>query len=163
MFFRSTMDAICLIAFGQDAGCLSSSSGNNEFTVAFDSAQAHMVDRLINPWWWINRALRTPGERNFQKIFRVIDNFAANIIENRRKMLTENPNSARFDLLSLFLKDAHARKEYVTDKYLRDIVMSFVIAGRDTTACILSWLFYELSIHPDVEKKTHQRISTSYG
>jgi hypothetical protein len=36
------------------------------------------------------------------------------------------------------------------DARLRDVVMSFVIAGRDTTANCLSWVFYELHRNPDV-------------
>ena len=34
------------------------------------------------------------------------------------------------------------------DERLRDVVMSFVIAGRDTTANCLSWVFYELHMNP---------------
>ena len=37
-----------------------------------------------------------------------------------------------------------------TDTALRDVVMSFVIAGRDTTSVALSWVFWELTQHPDV-------------
>jgi fatty acid omega-hydroxylase len=35
---------------------------------------------------------------------------------------------------------------------LRDIVLNFVIAGRDTTAQALSWCFYMLTTHPRVEQ-----------
>jgi len=31
---------------------------------------------------------------------------------------------------------------------LRDIVLNFMIAGRDTTACALSWTLYELAKAP---------------
>ena len=34
------------------------------------------------------------------------------------------------------------------DERLRDVVMSFVIAGRDTTANCLAWVFYELHMNP---------------
>jgi len=35
-----------------------------------------------------------------------------------------------------------------TDKELRDFVMTFVMAGRDTTAATLSWTLWELTRHP---------------
>jgi cytochrome P450 len=35
--------------------------------------------------------------------------------------------------------------------FLRDMAVSFLLAGRDTTANCLSWLFYALTTHPDVE------------
>ena len=37
-----------------------------------------------------------------------------------------------------------------SDKELRDLVLNFLIAGRDTTACALSWTLYELLRHPAV-------------
>lgn len=37
-----------------------------------------------------------------------------------------------------------------TDKHLRDVVVNFIIAGRDTTALTLSWLFSMLCKHPQV-------------
>lgn len=39
------------------------------------------------------------------------------------------------------------------DKYLRDMLFNFLIAGRDTTAVCLTWLFYEVAQHPAVEAK----------
>ena len=39
------------------------------------------------------------------------------------------------------------------DKYLRDMLFNFLIAGRDTTAVCLTWLFYEVAQRPAVEAK----------
>ena len=36
---------------------------------------------------------------------------------------------------------------------LRDVVMSFIIAGRDTTANALTWCFWELSKHAEINKR----------
>ena len=38
-------------------------------------------------------------------------------------------------------------------KYLRDIVLNFIIAGKDTTATTLSWFFYLICKHPHVQEK----------
>ena len=46
-----------------------------------------------------------------------------------------------------------------SDKYLRDIVMNFMIAGRDTSAITLSWFFHSLCQSPDVEKKIFEEIN----
>lgn len=42
---------------------------------------------------------------------------------------------------------------------MRDIVLNFVIAGRDTTAQALSWTFYNLCCHPRIEYKLVQEIN----
>ena len=50
------------------------------------------------------------------------------------------------------------KPESYSDKYLRDIVLNFMIAGRDTSAITLSWFFHLLCQNPDVEEKLLQEI-----
>lgn len=46
----------------------------------------------------------------------------------------------------------------MTDKSLRDIVLNFVIAGRDTTAATLSWAIYMVLTHEDVAEKLYNEL-----
>ena len=57
------------------------------------------------------------------------------------------------DILGLFIKAAEEENDtkVYDDKYLSDIVLNLIIAGRDTTACLLSWTFYLLARHPQVK------------
>ena len=55
-------------------------------------------------------------------------------------------------MLSRFL-DCKDPADIPSSTELRDVVMNFLIAGRDTTACALSWTMYELNRHPDVKQK----------
>ena len=41
--------------------------------------------------------------------------------------------------------------------------MSFVIAGRDTTAACLTWCFYEMGNHPEVRDKLVNEIDNAVG
>ena len=52
-------------------------------------------------------------------------------------------NKAGKDLLELFMDQGLKMED------LFPVVISFLIAGRDTTAQSLAWLFYELSQHPE--------------
>ena len=52
-------------------------------------------------------------------------------------------------------------KEHASDVFLRDIVISFVLAGRDTTSAALSWFFYLLSRNPLVEAKLYEEINAA--
>jgi cytochrome P450 len=74
-------------------------------------------------------------------------------------------------LLSRFLEDAAKKNESEekeeartsgTDKELRDIVLNFMIAGRDTTACALSWTMYELTKSPEVQEKVRKEFSSIF-
>lgn len=57
------------------------------------------------------------------------------------------------DILSRFLQ-----VDDIDRKYLRDIILNFVIAGKDTTAATLSWFIYMLCKHPDVQEKVVEEI-----
>jgi cytochrome P450 len=46
---------------------------------------------------------------------------------------------------------------------LRDEVLNIVVAGTETTGGTLSWVFYELARHPDVEERVHREIDTVLG
>ena len=43
-------------------------------------------------------------------------------------------------------------------KYLRDIILNFVIAGKDTTAATLSWFMYMLCKYPAVQEKAAEEV-----
>ena len=51
----------------------------------------------------------------------------------------------------------------MSDKQVRDEVMTIFIAGHETTANALTWTFYLLSQYPDVEKKLHDEIDSVLG
>ena len=60
------------------------------------------------------------------------------------------------DILSRFLQISGTNP-----KYLRDIILNFVIAGKDTTATTLSWFIYVLCKYPHVQEKVAQEIKES--
>lgn len=48
--------------------------------------------------------------------------------------------------------------ENMTDQYLRDITLNFIIAGKDTSANTLTWFFYLICKHPLVQEKISQEV-----
>ena len=50
--------------------------------------------------------------------------------------------------------------ENMTDQYLRDIILNFMIAGKDTSANTLSWFFYMLCKNPLVQEKIFQEVNS---
>ncbi|KAL6130777.1 hypothetical protein ACLB2K_069156 [Fragaria x ananassa] len=59
----------------------------------------------------------------------------------------------REDILSRFLQ-----VNQTDPTYLRDIILNFVIAGKDTTATTLTWFMYLLCKHPSVQEKISQEV-----
>ncbi|XP_047318917.1 cytochrome P450 704C1-like [Impatiens glandulifera] len=51
----------------------------------------------------------------------------------------------------------------MNDRYLRDIILNFMIAGKDTSANTLSWFFYLLCKNPQIQDKIEQEIKEIVG
>ncbi|CAL5396880.1 unnamed protein product [Camellia sinensis] len=92
--------------------------------------------------WKLKRALNLGTEKKLKQAMKIVDLLAEEMIKNRRKM----GFSTQKDLLSRFMGTID------DDQYLRDIVISFLVAGRDTVASGLTSFFWLLAQHPEVEK-----------
>jgi cytochrome P450 len=58
----------------------------------------------------------------------------------------------------------HAIAGYTRDrKMLRDQLVSVLLAGRDTTACTLTWAIYHLSMDPQITAKLRREIIDTVG
>jgi cytochrome P450 len=90
-----------------------------------------------------NRFLNVGSERKLKEAIRTVHEFADEMIRCRRERETEKED----DLLSRFMA-----KEENSPEFLRDIVISFILAGRDTTSSALSWFFWLLSSKPEAER-----------
>jgi len=65
------------------------------------------------------------------------------------------------DLFTRFmLLNEEGGEEQFTDKNFRDILLNFILAGRDTTAVTLSWFVYMMTMHPHVADKIFQELLT---
>src|SRR2546426_10899435 len=67
------------------------------------------------------------------------------------------------NLLSLLLHAQDIDGTRMTDRQLRDEAMTLFIAGHETTALALSWTWYLLSQHPDVEAKLCAELEAVLG
>ncbi|XP_049369415.1 cytochrome P450 704B1 isoform X2 [Solanum verrucosum] len=66
----------------------------------------------------------------------------------------------KHDILSRFIELGKDPENNITDKSLRDIVLNFVIAGRDTTATTLSWAIYMIMTHEHVAEKLYAELKS---
>ncbi|PKA62382.1 Cytochrome P450 94A1 [Apostasia shenzhenica] len=142
IFRRFTFDSICKISFGLDPGCLELSLPMSQFAAAFDRATMLSAQRAAAPvpaLWKAKRMLTFGSERELRRAIRMVDELAGEVIRQRRKL----GFASHHDLLSRFMSSVD------DDRYLRDIVVSFLLAGRDTVASGLTTFFLLLSRYPE--------------
>jgi len=105
-------------------------------------------------------AVPTPGNRRFLDAVRALDAIVYRMIAERRRAGSD----ARADLLSVLL---HARDEQtgeaMTDRQLRDEVMTIFLAGHETTANALTWTWVLLSRHPEAGRRLRAELSQVLG
>jgi len=171
LFFNFTMDSIMKIFFGQEADTLGGET--NDYGCAYDVAHEcffqyalralpfNMLTKYFLPWpfggtgglaWRIHRAM-SPLHKRFLAANKIIGTESERLIAECR---SDPKLTQRRDLLALFIQAEE--KEQFSAKFLRDVVLSFVIAGRDTTACTLSWMFYILATNPDIQAKLVEEV-----
>ncbi|KAK0583253.1 hypothetical protein LWI29_035198 [Acer saccharum] len=154
---RFAFDNICNIAFGYDPAYLLPSLPQAEFARAFDDAIRLSEDRfqeLSILVWKAKRLLNIGSEKRLKVAVSQVHEFAKNIIRHKKRELQEKPSSESMDLLSRFLSSGQ-----YDDNFVRDIVISFTLAGRDTTSAALAWFFWLLSKNPEVEREILSEIS----
>lgn len=128
LFFRLTLDVTAAFLFGESTKTLQSHdlSGKDSFASSFDVAQAYVAKRfrLLDLYWLI-------GGRQFRQACEKVHRFADEIID-RNLALKSSKNTNENFLRSV-------NRQVADRAALRGQIVNILVAGRDTTACLLSW------------------------
>jgi cytochrome P450 len=119
----------------------------DSFGVAFD----HVVKRLHALFDLPPEIFPTPANLKFRKAVRQLDAIVERILEHRRGAGAKASGEGN-DLLASLLDAAGdtAAGEPLSEKQLRDEILTLILGGYDTSANALTWAFYLLSRHPEV-------------
>ncbi|XP_061987248.1 cytochrome P450 704B1 [Populus nigra] len=163
LLMRMTLDSICKVGFGVEIGTLTPSLPDNRFAQAFDTANIIVTLRFIDPLWKVKKFLNVGSEALLDKSIKIVDDFTYSMIRKRKAEIEEargtgKNNKMKHDILSRFIELGEDPESNLTDKSLRDVVLNFVIAGRDTTATTLSWAIYMVMTHNHVAEKLYSEL-----
>lgn len=134
--------------------------GDNSLAVG--RACREVLDHMSNrrsPRAIITRKLPTPAKRRYQAAVLTLDTAVHQIIQERR---TRQERPA--DLLTRLI-DARDEEtgEGMSDQQIHDELLTIFFAGHETTAVALTWVWYLLASHPELEKKLHVELATTLG
>ena len=71
-----------------------------------------------------------------------------------------NPDSSKIDILSLMMSATDEAGNPMSDRELRDELMSLMLAGHETTATSMAWAMYWIHYLPEVRAKLLEEIAT---
>lgn len=124
-----------------------------------------LLSQIVKPFssqatlkWILDNRLPTPGHRRFNQVTAEMDKIVYKIIAERRANGYDEG-----DLLSMLLQAHDEDGSQMTDKQLRDEVMTLFLAGHETTALALSWTWYLLAMNEPCERQFHDELDTVLG
>lgn len=167
LFMRMTLDSICKVGFGVDMGNLSPSLPDTYFGKAFDTVNEIITARFVNPFWQYQKAFNLGKEKILKQEVVILNNFTSNVIQKRKAEIQAasvlGKREARADLLSRFIAFNEGQPGAYSDQELRDAILNFVIAGRDTTAITLAWFIYCVCNHQHVADRVFEETVEVLG
>ncbi|XP_015910859.2 cytochrome P450 4c3 [Parasteatoda tepidariorum] len=172
-----TLDIICETAMGKK---INAQTNESPYVIALHKFCKLATERILQPWLWYDFLYYyTKAGKELNQCMAIMDTFTrqviaerkAEILKERETLVEDESNSnvvygqkskrrlALLDtLLDLHLKDATFTLEDVAEE-----VDNFMFAGHDTTSSGLSFAFYLLGLHPEIQKKAQQEIDDVLG
>jgi cytochrome P450 len=108
----------------------------------------------------VNEPIHWPGasSRRLAEAVALVDGYVARMIESRRAT-----GGARNDLLSRLLAARDEDGRAMTDREVRDEILTLFIAGHETTAAGLAWALYLLARHPEAYARARAEAEVLRG
>lgn len=155
LFFRYTLDAATDFLLGRSVESLE--RGETSFAVAFAEIQ-----RIQNQFARAGPLNVLMSRKEFYAHLKTLNNFVEPYIDDTLALSQDElEKRSKGEQGYTFL---HALAAYTRDrKVLRDQLVAVLLAGRDTTACTLTWIFYELSKAPKLVAELRKEIEDVVG
>lgn len=132
LFFSFTLDTTYDMIFRKAKNSfLEDKPSSNRFATAFRDAQQHLTRRYeVVGLYWLIDGLKF--RRDVRTVHAWVDEQIADYLDDRPNEKDSN-GGAFHPLMEVISKETKDRRA------MRDHVLNFMLAGRDTTACTLSW------------------------
>ena len=169
-FFRLTLDSATEFLFGESTNSLSQQS-EESFGAAFDRGQSNIAMRarfgpLVK---WLPFLFDVGSMQKDQEfVHAFVDYYVDKGCAERDQQKQQQPGAATKPN-----DDEKSTERYIfidelvrqtTDRTrIRSELLNILLAGRDTTASLLSWLFHELLRHPEIFDKLRRSILADFG
>ncbi|XP_038882847.1 alkane hydroxylase MAH1-like [Benincasa hispida] len=168
LFLRLAFDSTCMMVTGFDLNSLCLEFPEIPFSKAMDDVQEVLFLRHLYPklYWELLKKLGIGETRRMKKACDTIDEVIANLMAVKRERLQRDRELKELqlqdrgaDLITWYMVNKYDEID-CNDKFFRDTVLNFMIAGRDALSVTLSWLFFILSKNPIIIEKIREELKT---
>ncbi|QWU87126.1 hypothetical protein CA3LBN_001391 [Candidozyma haemuli] len=165
LFFKLTIDSGTQFLFGESCASLRDDIADyadlpgpaemESFPKAFNTSQAHLLMRmgLQNFYFLLNT-------KEFKESNKIVHKFADYYVE---KALAASPEEVEKHSEGGYVFLYELVKQTRDPKVLRDQCLNILVAARDTTAGLLSFVFFELARNPEVFMKLREEVVQAFG
>lgn len=164
---RFAFDTTSTLLFDFDPQSMSLDFPHIPFEKAFSDIEEAIFHRYLMPssLWKLQQLLRVGKEKKLKDAWRTVDQFIYNFLAQKQREFTNmnyDLHEKDFKLSMALMRELkdHCGTSEDPNKFLRDVFFNLMIAGRDSTGIILSWLFYLVAKHPIVEDKIREEVKT---
>ncbi|CAL1271339.1 unnamed protein product [Larinioides sclopetarius] len=161
-----TFDIICEAIYGLDLGTLQTHKERVPFVYAINKGFSLINRRFLNVFFWPDLFFNfSKTGREIWKHSQVARDFTRNLIEEEKQNFLKHSEPSGKEVKSfvkLLLKKYYLSKEMSEDD-IRDQLMTFTIAGQDTTKIALSWILYMLGLHAEIRGKVYEELDLIFG
>jgi cytochrome P450 len=134
-------------------------SEKDRVAVALDTLmELSMGARMLLPA--VFRRIPTRKNRRYEQAARQLEEVVYGLIRERQGNPAAEPSRGFEDLLGLLLQTRYDDGSPMPPEQVRDEVMTLLLAGHETTAVSLSWIWMLLSHHPAVEQKLWSELGS---
>lgn len=154
---KLTLNVVGSALFGTQFGDIADKMSNQVTAGLRGAERAVRLFEIVAPPRWLFRAMTRafympvplpPPYRAMQAVIRSVDQTVWQMIGDRQANPTESP-----DLLNYLLAAKEEDGSPLPDKRVRDESMTFMLAGHETTANALSWMWYLLALNPSARDR----------
>ncbi|GLA82821.1 hypothetical protein AtubIFM56815_007011 [Aspergillus tubingensis] len=159
LFFRYTIDSATAFLFGQSVASLKMDQSELGFAQAFNYSQEAITLRFV-----LGPLGRIFPHKKADKCYRLCRDFAARFVDEAVQAAQSEGADGTSETKHERYIFSHELARRTSDKRrILDELMNVLLAGRDTTAGLLSNMFFMLAKHPEVWDKLRQEVATLEG
>ncbi|GAA5815138.1 hypothetical protein MFLAVUS_008644 [Mucor flavus] len=152
-----TFETIGRIGFGYSFDLMDRTKPSHPFINAMGFALSNSVVRFSRPAFM--KQLPMESNRSWERGNNLMRSIVDQVIVERKN--SEFAKDSEKDLLGFMLNARDEHNLGLSDENIRDQVITFLIAGHDTTANTLAWVLYELSRSPDIQARVLQEVANA--